>query len=131
MKLLILSLLFINPLYALAGGITQSDLVGDYTLIGNGGFLSYDLKLNADGSAELSQQTLDGSQIFCQGRYSLDSLNQNFIAVYNCDASDILTQETSLNGVTCDDLLHGVSLPVHIKSSRGSDSTLMMSLKKK
>lgn len=133
MKSIILGLLlFISPFSVFAGGgLTEADLVGEYSLVGNGGFLSYDLTLNVDGSASLSQITMGGAEIVCQGRYSLDNITQEFISVYNCEAGEVLTQEASLAGVTCDALLSGVSLSVHIKSSLGSDSTVLMSLKKK
>lgn len=123
-------LMLISPLAESAAGLTTAELVGDYTLSGNAGFLVYDLSFNDDGTSNLSQLTLGGVEINCHGRFDLDEVNQNLVSVYNCDGM-ILTQKVSLAGVTDSDLDTGTFLIVNIRASNGTDTSLAMHLKRK
>ena len=129
MKAIFLLLLFLAlPLTASAQGLSENDLVGKFSLIGNGGFLSYSLVFNKDGSAILTQQMADGS-MDCQGVFKFDVKIADLAAVFNCPAGDVISQEISLAGITSDDLRNGVKVNVHVKSSLGSDSIVSMELK--
>ena len=131
MKNYLLSMLILfSPLSVFASGLTENDLVGDYTLIGNGGFLAYDLALNMDGTAILLQKTIDGSEIRCLGRYNLDAGKQDLVSVYNCEGGNILSQKMSLMGTTRDLLALEVTIVVRIKSNSGTDASVTMVLKK-
>lgn len=125
---LVLSL-FVSSMLMAANALTEADLVGQFSLVGNDGLLSYGLTFNSDGTAGLSQMTLDGSEIVCHGRYTLDAATQDFASIYDCEAGEVLTQEFSLAGISGVDLLNGVNVLVHIKSSLGSDSTVKMFFK--
>ena len=116
---------------AFADGLTESSLVGQYSLTGNGGFLSYNLVFNSDGTIESNQTSLDGTVIFCHGLYRLKESSQNLLAVYNCPAGEVVTQETSLADVTLTGLQTGAAIEVRIKSSLGTDSTVHMVLTRK
>ena len=129
MKAIFLSLLFLAlPLTASAQSLSENDLVGPFSLIGNGGFLLYSLVFKNDGSANLTQQLADGS-MDCLGVFKFDVKTADLTAVFNCPAGDVISQEVSLAGITSDDLRKGAKVNVHIKSSLGSDSMVSMELK--
>lgn len=131
MKSLILGLVMIlSCVSAQAAGLTSAELVGEYSLSGNGGFLVYDLSFNDDGTSSLSQVTLGGAEIKCHGRFNLDEVSQDLVTVYNCDGM-ILTQKASLAGIADADLDAGTFLLVNIRASNGTDANLAMFLKRK
>ncbi|MGZ3802972.1 MAG: hypothetical protein ACXVB4_02085 [Pseudobdellovibrionaceae bacterium] len=133
MKLMVLSFfLFCSQFVYASKDVTAVDLVGDYSLIGNAGFLNYDLNFSVDATGvSLNQKIADHTDLICNGTYVIDKSSEDFIAAYNCQDGTIMTQEMSFKGIDSLALVKGVSLPVHIKSSLGTDSIIVMEFKKK
>lgn len=129
LRLLSVMLLLVSS-SAFARGLTDETLVGEYTVTGNGGFLSYHLVFNHDGSENLAQQLPGDSPLECIGVYKIDVPTQVLTSVFNCPGGEVLSHEAFLASVTLRDLQVGARVNLRIKSSLGSDSTVVVKIKK-
>lgn len=130
-SLIALAFVLLSPVAAFAYPLDARDLVGNYIMTGNNGFLELDVSFNDDSTSNFQQNTIDGTVILCGGVYTFDESTQDFISVYNCENGEIITHSMNFAGVTVDDLFDGITMDVTFETSLGGESsTLTVEIRK-